>query len=194
VPIVVAVVAAGTIVVFIAVVVARILIAPPVFPDLSRIGQRSHLHTVPIAPDACPYVRSLHEAANNYQSAYPWMPNALDASGKPLSWPETRTRLLLAAGALEYTIVASTTHLPGSVRQYLNTVRQSIDAGRRQLLIAHDGDDFKNRALVYQQQGQRAFGFAADLVGSRCGVSLSADSETMLYPFGLTTTTVTPRP
>src|SRR5712692_315322 len=42
--------------------------------DLSHIGQakpRKHLKPIPIAASACPYVRLMHTAANNFQIAQP---------------------------------------------------------------------------------------------------------------------------
>jgi hypothetical protein len=47
--------------------------------------------------------------------------------------------------------------------------------------------DFSNRASGLLQDGQLAFGYAGDLIGSQCPVPLRADADTMLYPFGTST-------
>src|SRR5712692_6735558 len=67
--------------------------------DLSHIGQakpRKHLKPIPIAASACPYVRLMHTAANNFQIAQPLLGVAFDEHGHVLPWPETRARLDVA--------------------------------------------------------------------------------------------------
>src|SRR6478736_3477273 len=52
--------------------------------------ERKHLDPIPIAASACPYVVLMHQAANNFQASVPLPGLALDARGRPVSWPHAR--------------------------------------------------------------------------------------------------------
>jgi hypothetical protein len=152
--------------------------------------ERKHLDPISIPASACPSVESIHKSANDLQIAYPIGSFSYDANQHALTWPQTRERLRQAANAFEYSIAAGMPHFPVRVQRYLATARDDVVAGRRHLVVAHDTADFSNRANSLFEHGQRAIGYAGDLIGHRCRVDLQADGDTMLYPF---LTTQTPR-
>jgi len=151
-----------------------------------RIAERKHLDPIPIAAEACPYVKVMHEAANRFQIAYPTFGMSLDAQQHELTWPQARERLRRAANVLEVAIVAGMPHFPQRVQNFLDVARVDVIAGRQQLVLSTNTYDFSTRSRTRFRDGQTAFGFAGDLIGHRCGVELRADDETMLYPFGVT--------
>ena len=165
---------AVTVVVVWAAVVVSVAIA------LSRAFQpkeRDHLQPIPIDVAACPYVAVMHEAANQFQVAYPPLVFAYDANGHVLAWPDTKARLAPAAVLLEDSITASVPHVPPQVQWYLTMVRDDLRSGREQLAAATDGYDFFNRTYKTYADGKRAFGYAGDLIGHQCPVQLGANSE-----------------
>ncbi len=150
----------------------------------SKIGtaERKHLDPIPIAANACPYVKLMHEAANRFQIAYPIFGISVDANQHQLTWPQTRQRLRHAADVFEVAIVAGTPHFPKRVRNYLDVTRVELVGGRRQLAAALDAFDFTQRTMNAFDAGKTAFGFAGDLIGHRCQVELGASDVSMLDP------------
>jgi hypothetical protein len=145
---------------------------------LSRLGHvpsRHHFEPIPIASAACPYVMVMHVAATNFQNAFPGVTtnmSALDAS----RWRTTRRASASTASVFEQAIVVSIPHFPAPVRAQLATTARKIHEGRKQLVHARDPNELVARTLVMYATGQRAFGYASDLVGDRCGVHLAADT------------------
>lgn len=146
-------------------------------------SEREHLQPIPIDLAACPYVGSMHEAANQFQIAYPALVTGLDADRQSLTWPQTQARLDQAAAVLEGSISLSLEHFPAQVQGHLTAARDALAEGRAQLPLATDGVSFINRTSGLLHEGQLAFGYAGDLIGGQCSVPLGADTETMLYPF-----------
>jgi hypothetical protein len=153
------------------------------FSNSFEVPERDHLEPIPIDVAACPYVTAMHDAANQFQIAYPTLGTAYDANQQPLTWQETQVRLDRASAVLEYTIAASVERFPTQVQRYLMSARDALTEGRAQLSVASSGSDFATRTSHLLQEGQLAFGYAGDLIGSQCPVPLRADSDTMLYPF-----------
>ena len=151
--------------------------------DAFDAPEREHLQPIPIDVAGCPYVAVMHDAANQFQIAYPALGTAFDADQQPLTWPETQVRLDQAAAVLEGTITVSLDQFPPQVQRQLTIARDSLSDGRAQLALASNGPDFANRTSGLLQQGQLAFGYAGDLIGSQCHVPLRADTDTMVYPF-----------
>ena len=138
----------------------------------SNVGQRTHLTPIPIAAEACPYVIAMHQAAGDYQAVFPVFGVLSAPNGQPLSWSEARARVGHAADVLESWIIVGSPHFPAAVERYLAMVRHDLDAGRQQLRLAQDGSDFFLRVAGLQHDGQEAFGYAGDLIGTQCGVPL----------------------
>jgi hypothetical protein len=156
--------------------------------------ERKHLDPIPIAAGACPYVVLMHQAANNFQASVPPLGIlGYDARGHPLTWPQARARLTAALDALEVSIVGSRPHLPAPVRRQLVVAVREIRSGRAQLPLASDARDFWDRTKDELDRGKLAFGYASDLVGHRCGVTLGADDASMPFPFGTKTSFGTTR-
>ena len=163
---------------------------------------RKHLKSIPIASSACPYVRVMHAVANEVQLDEPITAINLAVPGGPvtIAWPRSRVRFDLAIGRLELAILASESHIPAQVRQYLNVTLTDVRTGRTLLKTDRSGSYETNVTLAQRYQslfsdGQQAFGYAGDLIGKQCGVQLGADSNTMpSSPFALiypsTTTTL----
>ena len=158
---------------------------------LSHLGpkERKHLKPIPIAAAACPYVVAMHKAANRFQIVAPFGGIAFDAHEKLLTWPQIHARLEPALATLELSIVVSRPHFPTPVQHQLALALRDVRKGRVQLALARDGNDLDQRTSTLFAHGQKAFGYASDLVGDQCGVRLSADSSTQLYPF-MTTSSV----
>jgi hypothetical protein len=156
------------------------------------IAERKHLDPIPIAAQACPYVKLMHEAANRFQIAYPILGMSLDSHQHQLTWSQTRQRLGRATDVLDVAIAAGTPHFPKRVRDFLEVARVDVVAGRRQLAVATNAQDFSTRTTSQLHDGRTAFGFAGDLIGHRCGVELRADDGTMLYPFMTSTSATRP--
>jgi hypothetical protein len=170
--------AAVAIAVTVVVVLAALVVSLAI--GLSRAFKpkgRDHLQAIPIDAAACPYVAVMHEAANQFQVAYPPLVIAYDVNGNELPWAETKARLAPAGVLLEDSITASVPHFPAQVQWYLTKVRDNIRAGREQLASATDGYDFFNRTYKTYADGKLAFGYAGDLIGHQCPVPLGADSE-----------------
>ena len=163
------------------------LILGDAFSDSFDVPERRHLQSIPIDVAACPYVTEMHEAANQFQIAYPTLGTAFDADQRPLTWPETQMRLGQAAAVLEDSITASLDQFPPQVVSHLAIARDALREGRAQLVLARDGMDFSTRTSGLMEHGQLAFGYAGDLIGRQCPVPLRADTETMLYPFSTST-------
>ena len=165
---------AVTVVVVFAAIVVSVAIG---FSRAFKPKGREHLQPIPIDVAACPYVTVMHEAANQFQVAYPPLVFAYDANGHELSWPDTKARLAPAAVLLEDSITASIPQFPPQVQWYLTMVRDDLHRGREQLASATDSYDFFNRTYKTYADGKRAFGYAGDLIGQQCPVPLGADSE-----------------
>jgi hypothetical protein len=181
--------------------IAAVVIATPVVlvamviaqlgNSLSHIGERKHLKPIPISKSACPYVAFMHAAANNYQSNAPLFGIAFDANGHLVPWSRERPHLDATLQLLEGSIKAGTPHFPHPIRAQLAITQGAVHEGRLQLARSSNPGDLITRAQPAIDRGQRAFGFASDLVGHQCAVDLGADSSTMALP-GFTTTTVSP--
>jgi hypothetical protein len=142
--------------------------------SFGEIGQREHLKPIAIQKSACPYVVAMHDAANEFQGETPFLGYAPDAFGHLRPWPESRPSLLHAADVLDVTIAAGVPHLPAPVQTYLTRVRVDIEQGRRQAPSAATPDAYLARVTPLLANGQRAFGFAGDLIGHACSVDLGA--------------------
>ena len=159
---------------------------------------RKHLDPVPISAHACPYVRVMHAAANEVQRDKPVPAFDLRVKGDlehklNATFPRSRPRFANALATFELAIVISEPHFPDRVRHFLNTTVADVRTGRAVLKTA------TNRALVMRysnlyDSGERAFGYAGDLVGHRCGVQLGADNSTMPSLLRPATTSTTPHP
>lgn len=149
---------------------------------------RKHLEPIPIAASACPYVIALHESANNFQIAMPLGSVAFDAHFHAMSWPQTRARFDTALRTLELSILVSRPHFPARIRHQLTVTLGAARKSVVQLAAAKNGDDLYNRTTTLFENGKQAFGYASDLVGDQCVVTLSADSCTLLYPAATTRT------
>ena len=144
--------------------------------SFSHIGARKHLKPIPIAASACPYVALMHAAADNYQNTVPMFWIAIDANGHLVPWATERPRLDATLRLLDGSIKVSTAHFPAPIRAQLAVTESAIDEGRVQLAHARDLQDVMNRSQPALDRGQRAFGFASDLVGRQCRVRLAAGS------------------
>jgi hypothetical protein len=171
--------------------VGILVVVSNTFSHFAVRPSRKYLKPTPIAVSACPYVSLMHAAANNLQSAEPVVGFAFDEHGNALTWPQTRARLDPALRLMEYSIAVSESKFPVPVRQQLTVVLDMVRQGRVQLALARDGTDFNLRTAAKLADGQLAFGYAGDLIGTQCAVPLRADTSTMLYPF--MTTTSSPR-
>ncbi len=150
--------------------------------------ERKHLQPIPIAASACPYVRLMHTAADNFQRAEPVLGTALDEHGNALPWPQTQARLKTTLESFDTTIQISESHFPPPIQRQLETTLREVRAGRVQVAVARDGSDVWTRTEPMLERGKLAFGYASDLVGKQCGVMLGADDSTWLFPFNTTTT------
>jgi hypothetical protein len=130
----------------------------------------------------------MHEAANRFQIAYPFLGVAFDEHMRELPWPQTQARLRRATDVLDFSIAVGIPHFPPRVQRYLTTARNDVLAGRRNLGVARSTSDFAFGANHLYEHGRTAFGYAGDLIGHRCSVDLGADADTMLYPYGTLTT------
>jgi hypothetical protein len=149
-----------------------------------EIKHRKHLDSIPIAASACPYVEGMHEAANRFQIAYPFLGLSFDAQNRQLTWPQARARLRRATDELDFSLAAGIPHFPLRVQRYLTTARNDVLAGRRNLALARSTSDFTFGTDTLFEHGRTAFGYAGDLIGHRCSVDLGADDDTMLLPTG----------
>jgi len=160
--------------------------------SLSHIGERKHLKQIPIAASACPYVALMHAAANNYQSSMPVFGLEIDSHGQivKVPWSHERQRIDASLRLLDGSIRASTPQLPHPIRAQLAVTLRSVHRGRLELRRAYSFENATDRARHAMDRGQRAFGYASDLVGHQCAVGLGADSNTMPLTFtGVTSTT-----
>ena len=151
----------------------------------SGLGQRKHLKEIPIAATACPYVRVLHEIANDVQRNEP--EPVLDASlagQTPLAWPlpsQARSEHFREAlVALDLGITIGNPHFPPAVRKYLSATQRADRRGRTEIAHTYYGFLPMHPSSDLLDSGQQSFGFAGDLVGSQCGIKLEADNNTAL--------------
>jgi hypothetical protein len=159
-----------------AVVIVVAISAASVARSFSHIGQRNHLQPIPVAKNACPYIVAMHNAADAFQNQTPLLGFGADGRGHLLPWPTTRLALSHAADVLDVTIAAGIPHVPPPVQAYLTTVRADIKQGREQASLTNDPNAYLQRVEPLLTSGQRAFGFAGDLVGHACSVDLGADN------------------
>jgi hypothetical protein len=178
----VAKVALGVLAVIIACAVAFVAVVANALNHLGEIAPRDHLSPIPIGASACPYVVLMHAAANNFQSVEPFLGVGFDAHGKQLTWKQTRNRLRPALETLERSIEGSSPHFPIPVQRQLAVALANVRVGRVDLAVARNGNDLFDHSWPAVQEGQRAFGYASDLIGKRCSVKLEADAGTMPYP------------
>lgn len=150
-----------------------------------------HLKPIPVAAEACPVVEAIHRAANELQAASsPVDPEQLVRGNLEYQdWSVQRARLARAGDSLQGAIAFGQSTFPPRVRRYLRSVSEDIDAGRRELAAARDYDEYSDRTDDLWTDGQRALGYASDLVGDQCRVRLGAGSATLLYPLFTTTST-----
>jgi hypothetical protein len=160
---------------------------------------RAHLKPIPIAATACPYVRVLHDIANDVQRNEPLPVLMSTASIRWLAWPspsparaqQFREALL----ALDLGITVSIPRLPPVVRIYLTATQRAARLGRDQIAHTYYGFLPAQPSTNLLSSGQQSFGYASDLVGSQCGVSLQADTNTMPdLPFLVLPSPTTPHP
>jgi hypothetical protein len=149
----------------------------------SDIGSRRHLAPIPIASDACPYVRVMHAAANEVQRNQPIPAFDLRTSGSrqqrtTLTWPKSRGRFGQALGAFESALVVSKPHFPLRVKHYLGATLTDVRTGRA-LLGAQSDQALADRYMDLFADGREAFGYAGDLIGRQCGGQLGADEDSM---------------
>jgi hypothetical protein len=157
--------------------------------DLRVPPPRKHLKPIPIAASACPYVSLMHAAANNFQSAEPSIFGVeLNTDEQPVPWPQERVHLNTTLSALETSIVIGIAHFPAPIRQQLAVTLAAVREGRVLVARSHNGQDLPSSGQPPFDTGQLAFGYASDLVGTQCGVTLGADSNITLYPVVSTTT------
>ena len=149
--------------------------------------ERERLQPIPIDVAACPHVAVMHEAANQFQIARWTAVLAVNADLEPVPWPEAQMHLDQAAAGLEASITASVDQFPPQVQQQLKIARDSLSDGRAQVALASDSSDLLTRTSNLVDEGQLAFGYADDLIGSQCPVPLRADTESMLPPFTTST-------
>ncbi len=157
-------------------VVVVVAISASVGRSFSHIGQRNLLKPIPVSKSACPYIVAMHDAANAFQSQTPLLGFGVDGRGNLVPWPTTRAALSHAADVLDVTIAAGIPYVPPPVQAYLTTVRVDIRQGREEASLTNDPNAFLQRVEPLLTSGQRAFGFAGDLVGHACSVDLKADN------------------
>ncbi len=133
---------------------------------------REHLKQIPIDQAACPSVRKIHETAGDLQASLPFFGAVFDEQGNLMPWNAARERIRQSGLALEHEIDAGLQTFPPRVRAYLLTVQDGLKAGRVYLDEARDAEDFRRRTERVYAEGKEAFGYAGDLVGNQCGVSL----------------------
>ena len=160
------------------------------------LPQRKHLKAIPIAASACPYVRAMHATANEFQSAEPVFGSAYLGPGNDLvmpTWPEVHARVKTTLMNLQLAILVGRPHFPLPVRRQLTATLDSIHTGLYQLAHVRNLNELSNyingNRDTAMQKGQAAFGFAGDLIGTQCRVTLGADSQ-----LGQPVTTTTPVP
>jgi hypothetical protein len=162
-----------------AVVIGATVIGLNQLGHIGRSAQRKHLKPIPIAEAACPYVMVMHVAATNFQNAYPGLTTNMSAFDVS-RWRTTRRELASTASAFEQSIFVSIVHFPAPLRAHLAATARQIHEGRVQLARARDPNDLIARTLTMYATGQRAFGYASDLVGEQCDVHLAADTPPAL--------------
>ena len=144
---------------------------------------RNHLKEIPIAPAACPYVRVLHQIANDVQRNEPIPVLTADLSPRALAWPSpSRVRFRdfrQSLVALDREITVSNPHFPPAVRVFLSATQRASRRGRIQVAQTYYGLLPSQPSSDLLSAGTESFGYASDLVGKQCGVSLQADSSTM---------------
>jgi hypothetical protein len=143
---------------------------------------RPRLRPIPISATACPAVKQIHDAANQFQLFFP-LQGAAAADGRFNDWPRERQQLGQAADRLTFTLAYNESRFPPAVREQMQIVLADLKAGRAQLTNAHDPVAFV--VGVEPENGWNAFGDASDLIGKQCSGPLAADNWTMA-----TTTTV----
>ena len=193
---------------FIALLVAAAVLFSGCDSNLDFSTHRKHLKAIPIPRSSCADVRVLHKIANEIQQNEP-IP-VFDVSGNvslsnpPLAWPsparQHQQRFRAALIALDVAITTSGPRFPPRLRFYLTQTQRDDRRGRVEIDRTFYGFVSPHPATDLLETGQKAFGFASDLVGTQCGVRLQADNGTMPDPFlivvslnATTTTTLPPR-
>jgi len=140
---------------------------------------RKHLAQIPIDRRACPYVVAMHETANAFQSAQPFLGSYLGPGDTVIDvpWPRVRARLRKTLLELQLAILVGRPHFPPAIRRRLTTTLAAIHTGVQQLPRANGTFDLTNKTFAALTKGQAAFGYAGDLVGKQCRVQLGADSN-----------------
>jgi hypothetical protein len=149
---------------------------------------RLHLAPIPISESACPAVKQIHDAANEFQLFIPFF-GAAAADGRYNDWPREKQQLGQAAGRLALTIAFNERRFPVPVQERMRDVIDSLGAGRAQLLKSPDAADFVNH--IYPDSGWQEFGEASDLIGKQCRVPLAADNWTSAFSAFSTTVPTT---
>jgi hypothetical protein len=180
-----------------AAILAALLFHP--FSGLGNIDPpRKHLKEIPIAASACPYVRVLHEIANDVQRNEPVPALLGDNSQTLLAWPTPsgarKDRFNGALVALDLGITVSNTHFPPAVQRYLSTTQHADRQGRAQIAHVYYGLLPEQPASGLLGTGEESFGYASDLVGTQCGVRLQADNSTQPDPPFVLLPSAVPKP
>lgn len=155
--------------------------------SLTHVGERHHLKPIPISTRACPYVALMHAAANDFQAHEPTFGLILDDNGQPVPLAKERVIVDPPLARFEFAIAVSRPHFPTAVRSQLAITQDAAHQGRVLLAQASGPAELFNQSGTLLSRGQRAFGYASDLVGAQCGHGLGADSGTGSALFPVTT-------
>jgi hypothetical protein len=159
---------------------------------------RRHLRQVAIAPEACGAVSAVHEQLNAFEVSYlaaqaginrdavqailrpsddtvsslaPASPSARSAP-----WPMVRVELDGAAARLDATVAVALPAFPPRIQRYLEMLRSDIASGRTELGDVRRRGRLDAATRSSFGRGRRHAGFASDLVGHQCLVSLGASN------------------
>ena len=115
------------------------------------LGGRKHLDPIPVSHRACPYVRVMHSAADDFQQAYgeinPLVLLTTQPTGQVRPWPAEQARLEQSLNVLELAVVVGKGHFPGRIQQRLAVVVRSIRVGRMRVEHARNADRPLQRRL-----------------------------------------------
>ena len=183
-------------VVCLVVVTAGFAVASSLHFSTDFTSHRRHLRQVSIDPEACGAVRAIHEQLNELETAYvaaelginraemqailhpskDTMKSQEPASSRPTPFPVVRAELDVAAAQLDATVGYSLPAFPPRIQHYLVMLRADIADGRATLADARRPSDLDAVTGSAFDRGQRHAGFAGDLVGRQCPVSLGANN------------------
>jgi hypothetical protein len=170
------VVAVAATVTVLAGVAVAVRVAADRFSDLSIAAgpDRTHLDPIPIdRADACPRVEAVHSEAQRFVELFGggFLPGAGMFAGD--DWPARQIQLDEAMARLDFATAAAMPALPTRVQTELEAVRRLLAEGRLRLAAASGPDALLGDAVRLYAEGQQHLGWAGDLVGSQCGISLA---------------------